>query len=496
MTEPAPDRTASALVAVTAVAVFGYTVARAWSISLSHDEAFTFIHYMDIPWMSMILSGSNWHMLNSVLFRLSVDLFGPSEMAMRLPNLLAHAGFLVYGTLLLRRYLHGFALVCAAAILFTNPYLLDFFSCARGYGLGIAFLVAGIYYLALECSEPGTRHAARARRIAPWMFTLGALSNLVFLNVYGAYALVVAVLEIRERGGLRAAWRPSTAFGILLRLQLSPIVLALLTVSPIYVGLAEGEFYVGGHNGFWHDTVMSLVDLTLYDRHYVDGALNTVFAALVVALGCVSLIFAFVPAVRMRANADRVRSLQCMVALLFVPVALSMGEHYLASVNFLKGRMGIFYLPLFLITVVCTLGAIMGDRNRGVRAGALVLLVVLSAGSTMNLLKNANLTYFLDWRYDAHTRDALELVLADLHDEGRKSTDATLGAWWIYQPALLYYTARKGVRFANDVGKGGPDGTWDYYYFDREKAYVVQKYGLQIIREFPDSGSTLAKRRR
>ena len=121
---------------------------RAWRAAhqaIIHDEAFSFLYFIDGPWSSL---GSPYqaanHVLYSFLAKLSVALFGLSELSLRLPSLLVdllHVGS-----------------VPRARKLRVAPDPMDRLPgdwiapapdglsiAARGYGLGIALLVWAIY---------------------------------------------------------------------------------------------------------------------------------------------------------------------------------------------------------------------------------------------------------------------------------------------------------------------------------------------------------------
>src|SRR2546421_4785714 len=72
---------------------FARTVVCAWRAahqSITHDEAFSFLRFIDGPWSSLWsrYDAAN-HVLYSFLAKLSVTLFGLSEFSLRLPSVLA-----------------------------------------------------------------------------------------------------------------------------------------------------------------------------------------------------------------------------------------------------------------------------------------------------------------------------------------------------------------------------------------------------------------------
>jgi hypothetical protein len=145
-------------------ALFVLNVYRAATQSLVHDEAFTWQAYLSGP-VSEIFTrwDANLHFLSTLLMRVSTRLFGFSELALRLPSVLADAWYFVsvYRLAQERRLLLGVAL---AAL---NPLVLDFLVAARGYGLALACLMYGL----LCCERSRFVRASAA-------FGFGVMANL------------------------------------------------------------------------------------------------------------------------------------------------------------------------------------------------------------------------------------------------------------------------------------------------------------------------------
>src|SRR3954451_13903532 len=118
--------------------VFVADVYRAALQSLTIDEAFSYNLYFSKPiHEALTFYDANNHVLYTVLAKIAITVFGNAEWVLRLPSLL---GALLYLIVVYRlcwwlvpdRWFAflGLALLCL------NPYLLDFQSAARGYGLG------------------------------------------------------------------------------------------------------------------------------------------------------------------------------------------------------------------------------------------------------------------------------------------------------------------------------------------------------------------------
>ncbi|MGB6944447.1 MAG: hypothetical protein WBE37_18760, partial [Bryobacteraceae bacterium] len=110
---------------------------RAATQSFVHDEALTWQYYLSGPASDIFHTfTANNHFLATVLFKISITLFGTSEFAIRLPTVLAGAWFYWTVFRLCGMVLgDGWLFLTGCGALTLNPLLLDFFVAARGYGL-------------------------------------------------------------------------------------------------------------------------------------------------------------------------------------------------------------------------------------------------------------------------------------------------------------------------------------------------------------------------
>ena len=134
--------TARLAVAVLLCLLWCRCVYRAATQSITIDEAFAYNLYLARP---LAETFTNFDAANHVLFtllaRLSVAVVGPSELAMRVPTLLAAATYFLVLYRLSRLCFGQSALFAAGVTLAAmHPLVLDFLSLGRGYGLGLALL--------------------------------------------------------------------------------------------------------------------------------------------------------------------------------------------------------------------------------------------------------------------------------------------------------------------------------------------------------------------
>src|SRR5438445_2959914 len=128
---------------------FARTALCAWRAghqSIIHDEAFSFFRFIDGPWSSLWspYQAAN-HVLYSFLAKLSVALFGLSELTLRLPSVLA-GFFFTWGVFRVLESCESRLIRWIAYLAIgLHPLLMDFSTAARGYGLAVALLLWAVY---------------------------------------------------------------------------------------------------------------------------------------------------------------------------------------------------------------------------------------------------------------------------------------------------------------------------------------------------------------
>ena len=118
-------------------------------------------------------------------------LFGDSELALRLPNLLAHALFLYASARIALRATTGVVALAAFLLLNAHPYLLDFFPLARGYGLACGWMMLSLWQASLYLRQDGRR--MRHLAIALAAAVLSAMSHVIMVTYLLAFTLTLAL---------------------------------------------------------------------------------------------------------------------------------------------------------------------------------------------------------------------------------------------------------------------------------------------------------------
>jgi len=195
-----------------AAASLAYVVARAAMVPFTYDESHSYFHYVGAPLRTIVFFrgdvDANNHTLNSLLMTLAARCVGRSELALRLPNVAAFAGFAAAALVLIRRLRHAASRLLGAVLLLLNPFVLELFSLARGDGIALAFVLGSLAALtaAIELGPGQERPALRRLSLSAALACGSVLGNLAFLDFLIPLLGVVVVARIRL---LRHAPAPS-----------------------------------------------------------------------------------------------------------------------------------------------------------------------------------------------------------------------------------------------------------------------------------------------
>ncbi len=198
-----------------------FATLRAARVPLTYDEAASYIRYIDANVPSVFdptvfsifdFEVATNHFLNTLLTKGSTSVIGGSEFALRLPNLIAYVMFIVFSLRILQRYARPWIATTGMLLLNVNPYVLDFFSLSRGYGLSLGFLMGAVFYLLRLFDELRARRGPLRDASRVLAFALAAVtSNFALLNVWFSIFLMMLVAFVMAKGDVNARPLPDPA---------------------------------------------------------------------------------------------------------------------------------------------------------------------------------------------------------------------------------------------------------------------------------------------
>jgi hypothetical protein len=417
--------------------LLSYVVVRAATLSITYDEAWTMIGFVQQQFMDILSyspCSTNNHILNTILIKLTVVLSGETVFKARLPNVLAFILYLFYSWRICGFFPNVKGML-AFLVLLLNPFMLDFFGLARGYGLSLAFEMASLYYLILFISGDGRpRHLTLCLVLGG----LAVISNFTLINFYfGAAAAMFLHTLIRRRPIWQCTLHALLVTGVLL----------LIVWEPLRKIRLNGSIDYGGNTGFYHDTLLSLARYTVYSQQPADW-IRYLLNIILLAFGLASA-GAFI---KKEFWTDGKYGVSCV---LFVAILSVLAQYHILRIPFVIDRTALFLVPLFNLSFLFVL-----DHNMKVFAQAAV--VALAVLMTLNFFIHANLYKTVSWFYNAHDLEVLNKINKAGEVSGKK---LHVGYSWPFNCTFRYYMYNNHLDFIEMGASYYADTstTWDYY---------------------------------
>jgi len=428
--------------------LFIYIILRALMLSYTHDESLTFtILNGDKFW---VLTANN-HWLNTILSYVSARIFGYSEIALRLPNVLS---FLLYSyfcfNLVIKHSKSITASIIAAIFLLSNHYLLEFFSLSRGYGLALGFFSGALYYF-IQLSESRVReHRILVKGI---IFSLCA--------IYANYSFVIPVAAIQFayliclyrifRNEFTTTKQLFLFIARRLLWFLGEIILLLPALYNIIVLKERQQLYFGGKNDVIHDTLFSVFRST-FPVEYLPHQ-QWIILSIVVFIAIVSIFI------------KSKKNMLFIGIVFFVSMILPEVLHYTIDMKYPLGRAALYWIVILGVLFHGILEYV-SDRHRALKLISFCVLACITVAAMSSNVKAWNLQYASSWRGDAATRAMLEFL-----DETRDtSRNCKLMTNWYFSAAVNYYKISKGYSWLVTASRK------DWLIAKNKKAILAQKY--------------------
>lgn len=476
--------TTIALVAISLL-VLGLAVHRATVTSFSHDESYTYLHYPEASFLDIILhkhAYTNNHLLNTLGMKYAWQWFGDSELSLRLPNLAALALWLVYAIRILRPLwpplaIGGLLLACA------NPYMLELFTLARGYGLSFGFFLMAQYHLARSIRGGGMKHLGLFHIAS----VLAALSNFTLLTPYvaglGLYYIAPIFIGHGEHGS-RSRRSHVQGFAML-------AAAFLVLRAPVQQVMANNAFDFGGKGGLFADTVGT------WARSFLPGiGVGTgLMLAMQVLISLVVLVPAFILLRQiLLKNTAFLREHAVMLVLATVLIGTCIGaelQHWLFGVDRMAGRFAMFLVPSLVVLLPLQLSLLRGTPGKWF---ALCVLASCVAWCALRFPDHFGPDHSVEWAYDLRTMESMEVLVADHRADGDDGGTVRIGNTWLLEPTINYYARSRGLGWLERADRDGFGPDDDYRMVVRWVEEPGYDEGFVVLASFDVSDVVLLKR--
>jgi 4-amino-4-deoxy-L-arabinose transferase-like glycosyltransferase len=469
----------------------GYILIRAWVIPITHDEAATCFNHVPRLVIDTLMyereANPNNHILNTLAIKLLTGLFGWHQFTVRIPVLL---GGLIYGwtALLLARRMsdQSWVRIFTVLVLLGNPYLNEFFSLARGYGLAVGLMAAAIYQTVLFFDRNESRYAVRAMVLAG----LAVYANFTLLLFFAPFSAALFL----------ALWQQNPAFDVFW-LKARPVFVAAFIFTALWY-LPLGRLSKDNEIKSWAavpsflETVRLLVQGATRNHSYTgpDTARSLAWAIMLFSAGSWVVAILRHRIHRWRFGAD----LGYFAAfLLFGTVLTNFVQVGVTKTPYLQARLSLFYYPLIALALA-GVAQWMWQRYREktwlLFAPILVLLLINNA-------RNLNFFNAYEWWFDRYTFVVLNKI-KDLHLQEKRAKPFELNSDWIVQNSLGIHVEKMAPKYEQFIKMlpAAPNGQpprpeGDFFYALSKEQVEALKAQYEPILVLEPEGYVLLRRK-
>lgn len=333
--------------------LFAYALLRAWWIVPMLDELATFYAYIRTGhyFNTIELVDANNHVINSLIGHQFYTLFGEHFFLFRLLSLFAFPIYFFSLKYIVQKSISSKWSVLIFIALISVPWIFEYFSYSRGYALAIASFFAAIAFI-LRWKE--SKSWVHFLFVFVFLF-LAIASSLTYLMPSILLFSLFGLILLLEFKSLRKLW---VYIGIIIGwfAAITPFVRYSFELKE------AGALWWGSQDGFWEITGKSLSRIVLFSE-----------APWVFYLICALLLFCTVSFVWSAKTMGLWSYLKQTDAMLFLLLSGSLIGivlmRYLFDVNYPMDRVGMYLIPLFILT-----GGVFLVKNRYTKYAAAALV--------------------------------------------------------------------------------------------------------------------------
>lgn len=362
------------------VLVYIYLWLRAIYVPFVHDEIATFYHYIQtgnfLPYLSHW--DANNHFLNSGMSWLSYVVWGLDEWSLRLPNLLV-VPLMFWAVFQIANQITNLWLRVAWILaIILNHFFIEYLALSRGYGMSMAFLFAAIWFT----FQIVKTNKFRFYLLQVVMFVFMLLSNLTL--IYSIFILLIVTTLITV---IKNHEQLSSFFYRILLLTAGGFAPLALAVQYLFELRSRNLLYYGIEGGFWSVTAETLIQLSV--------GFSSWFFSIIVATLLIIAVFIFLNRI---GKSQRIKQILqpdfIFNYLLFGNIALFVLMHFLLAVKYPEDRVGMFFLPYFLGSLILGVDNISSEKTYRITRYLPILFLMIP----VNFLLSINLKYSTYWK--------------------------------------------------------------------------------------------------
>ncbi len=538
--------------------LFTFIIVKAAVVQISVDEAYTLTMLTkESVWnlVSYASSYTNNHILNSLLCKLSFSIFGMHQMAGRLPNILSFVLYFWFVWQFSRRFFKDdYVGLMFVAVMLGNPYLIEFFSLARGYGLSFALMMPSIYYAARYVLE----NHRQSLPLSILFAILSVYAQFALLHFFLALNFLIFLFEIQKFILTKNKTELERGIGTQI---VGTILLAILVYAPFKAILKDNQISYYGSKNIWDDSFVSIISRSLYGQGYFSGHTVTIFKNLMVVLLVFLILNCFNKFKNRKNNLIEINNFKIKnneliiiknkkllndinlseknkelklennellilnnelliennelliqnnnqstiinsqfkdpslfsFVLLSSIVSIITAQFYVFGTQYVVERTALFLYPIIALNFT-TIATLLMTKSKQLGRFVAILFIVFC---TYHIARTSNLRYFSEWWFDIHTKDVLDIMKSE-YQKMQVKKPIKLHTGWTLQPSFDYYHKEQHLDWlVEPFGWDNKVDTVKYYdyYYDLNDNWDALKTRYDTLKSYDNGEYLLLKRK-
>ena len=460
-------------------------IAKAVNFPLTHDEALSFLIFNGQPFWE---GTANNHHLNTILMKVSASFFGHSEWALRLPNILAHQFYLLFSIILALRFTKPVSQIGCFVLLNFNLFSFDFFSLARGYGMGLGFILISLYFFLVAAERPKDKFFVLSIYLSLIAGALAVYANFAFLNLFIPLWIVCLATIIIDSSPLKLSIKSDRL------VHFAPLFsggagVIVWVARALFELNSKNQLYFGGTDNLVNDTIKSLIEASLYD----PSVSNLTVQILTIAFLFLTSAF-FVVSIYLFLKNRALLTFHWLVILLTGVLLLPVLQNFLFEVRYPLERTALYIIPLFSILLAHLLNFLNTTDDpiliskMGFVFSALISILMMSYFFT-----NFSFNKCYSWGYDVANKAAIRTI-ATQRESFFPDETISVGINWIFEPSLNYYRQVYNYSWITPFTRDGIRIGEDHFIYTYKNELTFPIQGYELIQTFPQTDTVLLRK--
>lgn len=255
-----------------------YVVARALSLVITHDEAYSFYNVKHFWYVEALCTG-NTHWFNFLAMKAAVLLGLEKISQLRWFSLLSSGVLLTISYFWIKTIKDISVKIFAFSVALLNPYLIEYLSLARGYSAGLMFEALSIlcFYVAVK------RNKRNAAFLSLFFAGMSALANFNFFYFFAAFSMIYFYRFHLKQGFLFLRTK-QFYIDFIFAIGIAALVLKALR----FITLCSNDIGAYGGEDLVHSVFYGFVDTLIYRNFNVSADFIQLLAygLFIILVGC------------------------------------------------------------------------------------------------------------------------------------------------------------------------------------------------------------------